>query len=102
MVIVLQIIGTPRCLIHEHKELIMGTLLCDFFGPKKIQIIVTISWLVRFEGGEGTKKTSSLFAQLRYTVDIMLIPPPPGTFFPDTKGWGGGEFSIFQQNRFLT
>ena len=66
MVIVLQIIGTPRCLIHEHKELIMGTLLCDFFGPKKIQIIVTISWLVRFKGGGGgTKKTSYLFAQLR-------------------------------------
>ena len=51
MVIVLQIIGTHRCLIYEHKERIMGTVLCDFFGPKKIQIIVTISWLVRFGGG---------------------------------------------------
>ena len=56
MVIVLQIIGTHRCLIHEHKERIMGTLLCDFFGPKKIQIIVTISWLVRFGGGVPKKR----------------------------------------------
>ena len=64
MVIVLQIIGTPRCLIHEHKELIMGTLLCDFFGPKKIQIIVTNSWLVRFQGGgERVPKKRRLYLQ---------------------------------------
>ena len=32
------------------------------------------------------KEFALVFLASSGTVDIMLIPPPPGTFFPDKKG----------------
>ena len=57
--------------ISDTEEQIKLTVLFDFFYYKKLQIIVTFSFNVRFWGRGGRKKTSSLFAQLGYIIYIL-------------------------------
>ena len=52
--------------ISDTQEQIKLTVLFDFFYYKKLQIIVTFCINVRFLERGGSKKTSTLFAQLRY------------------------------------
>ena len=52
--------------ISDTQEQIKLTVLFDFFYYKKLQIIVTFCINVRFLGRGGSKKTSTLFAQLGY------------------------------------